>query len=207
MRSFYFKKKLKILALACALLMLISCAIPSLAVDKDSENGSISGVPLSSNTYYVPDDYAKIQWAVDNASAGDTIIVRDGTYTENVDINKPYLTIQSENGAEVTTVQAANPNDHVFEVTVDYAVIKGLTIFGGTGISKAGVHLGSDANYSTIVDNRCGYDDSHYNYNGIMFSSSHNTISRNTASYNRCSGISREYPSPIWSISENGCIT
>jgi len=36
----------------------------------------------------VPDNYAKIQWAVDNASAGDTIIVRDGTYTENVDVKK-----------------------------------------------------------------------------------------------------------------------
>ena len=37
----------------------------------------------SAKTIYVPDDYAKIQWAVDNASAGDTIIVRDGTYYEN----------------------------------------------------------------------------------------------------------------------------
>ena len=36
----------------------------------------------------MPDDYAKIQWAVDNASVGDTIIVRDGTYTENVDGKK-----------------------------------------------------------------------------------------------------------------------
>ena len=31
----------------------------------------------SARTIYVPDDYEKIQWAVDNASAGDTIIVRD----------------------------------------------------------------------------------------------------------------------------------
>jgi len=32
----------------------------------------------SAKTIYVPDDYARIQWAVDNATAGDTIIVRDG---------------------------------------------------------------------------------------------------------------------------------
>ena len=32
---------------------------------------SVSGA----KTIYVPDDYAKIQWAVDNASARDTIIV------------------------------------------------------------------------------------------------------------------------------------
>lgn len=37
------------------------------------------------------------KWLVNNASAGDTIIARDGTYTENVDVNKS-LTIQSENG-------------------------------------------------------------------------------------------------------------
>jgi len=31
----------------------------------------------SAKTIYVPDDYARIQWAVDSASIGDTIIVRD----------------------------------------------------------------------------------------------------------------------------------
>ncbi|MHC1610706.1 MAG: hypothetical protein ACXQTW_03750 [Candidatus Methanospirareceae archaeon] len=40
-------------------------------------------------TIYVPDGHEKIQWTVDNASAGDTIIVSDdGTYTENVDVKK-----------------------------------------------------------------------------------------------------------------------
>ena len=39
-------------------------------------------------TIYVPDNYTKIQWAVDNASAGDTIIVRPGTYIENVNVDK-----------------------------------------------------------------------------------------------------------------------
>jgi len=48
-----------------------------------------AGVALASaKTIYVPDDHAGIQWAVDNASAGDTIIVSDGTYTENVDVKK-----------------------------------------------------------------------------------------------------------------------
>ena len=54
---------------------------------------------VSATTYYVPDDHEKIQWAVDNASAGDTIIVRDGTYVENIDVKKEHLRIRSENGS------------------------------------------------------------------------------------------------------------
>ena len=64
---------------------------------------------LTKNTYY-----NTIQATVNAASPGDTIIVRDGTYTENVDVNKDHLTIKSENGAEVTIVQAANPDDKGF---------------------------------------------------------------------------------------------
>ncbi|MDI6886974.1 MAG: pectinesterase family protein, partial [archaeon] len=79
---------------------------------------------------YVPD--AKIQCAVDNASAGDTIIVRDGTYTENVDVDKPYLTIRSENGSDKMIVQAAN---HAFEITTNVN-ISGFAAKGATFIRE-----------------------------------------------------------------------
>ena len=47
--------------------------------------GAFAGVGVAfARTIYVPDDYAKIQWMVDAAGDRDTIIVRDGTYTENV---------------------------------------------------------------------------------------------------------------------------
>ena len=121
----------EILAILFALLMLISCATPSIAVDKSSTNNTSNQFddifpsenitvndthfPLSSNTYYVPDNYIKIQLAADNASAGDTIIVRGGTYVENINVNK-RLTIQSEKGSNSTIVQAATSSDHVFEV-------------------------------------------------------------------------------------------
>ena len=42
----------------------------------------------SARTIYVPDDYVRIQWAVDNASDGDTIIVRYENYYENVNVYK-----------------------------------------------------------------------------------------------------------------------
>ena len=50
----------------------------------------------SAATHYV-NSGESIQAAVNAADPNDTIIVRDGTYTENVDVNK-RLTIQSENG-------------------------------------------------------------------------------------------------------------
>lgn len=83
---------------------------------------SDSTISISSSTIYVPDDNSTIQEAVDYAIAGDTIIVRDDTYTENVHVNK-RLTIKSENGTDKTIV-------HAFEVTADYVVIIGFTVKG-----------------------------------------------------------------------------
>ena len=116
-----------ILAIACALFV---CA---------------SGV-ASATTYYVPDDYVRIQWAVDNASDGDTIVVRDGVYVENVNVDKS-LDIISENGSAECIVQAANSDDHVFEVLADYVTICGFTIKNATDYESAGVYLLSNNTY------------------------------------------------------------
>jgi parallel beta-helix repeat protein len=85
--------------------------------------------PVKAGTIIVPDDYPTIQAAIDAASPDDTLIVKDGTYTENVDVTK-RLTIKSENGAEVTIVRAAISDDYVFEVTADNVTISGFTITG-----------------------------------------------------------------------------
>ncbi len=66
------------------------------------------------------------------------------SYVENVDVNK-HLTIQSENGSASTIVQAANPDDHVFEITTDSVNISGFAITGTAetwgGIYHAGIPL------------------------------------------------------------------
>jgi len=137
----------------------------------------------SAKTIYVPDDYAKIQWAVDNASAGDTIIVRDGTYIENVDVNKS-LTIKSENGADSTIVQAAKSWDDVFEVTTNYVNISGFNVNGSDGYLKAGIYL-NYTNHCNISGNNASN-----NYEGIyLLNSSNNDITNNCASNNGEQGI------------------
>ena len=142
---------------------------------------------------YVPDGYASIQWAVDNATVGGMIIVRDGTYTENVNVNK-RLTIRSENGAASTTVIAASSSDHVFEVTVDHVTISGFSIRGATDNLKGGIYLSSSTDHCTIENNRCGWDDNHYNNFGIYLNSSNdNTISGNTCKENNMYGVILSY--------------
>jgi len=142
----------------------------------------------SAKTIYVPDDYAKIQWAVDNASAGDTIIVRDGVYVENIYINKPHITIKSEKGSANCIVQAAYSNDHVFYVTADNVNITGFTVTGAT--NGGGVYL-YNSNYSKVENVNASN-----NYWGIfLYYSSSNIITDNTANSNNWDGILLYYSS------------
>ena len=48
-------------------------------------------------------DYTTIQGAVNNAGTGDTILVYNGMYYENVDVNK-QLTIRSASGNPMDTI-------------------------------------------------------------------------------------------------------
>jgi len=148
-----------------------------------------SGV-ASATTYYVPDDHEKIQWAVDNATDGDMIIVRGGTYIENVDVNKDHLTIKSESGAEATIVQAANPDDHVFEVTADYVEISGFTVKGATEHHLAGFYLdnveGCRINNTNVINNSNGIK---LNYSG------NNTLTNNSIDSNNFYGLFLYYSS------------
>jgi len=139
-------------------------------------------------TIYVPDDYPTIQQAVDNAAAGDTIVVRDGTYQENVAVDKA-LTIQSENGAANCVVSAANPDAHTIEVTASGVGITGLTIQNATRVTEAGEKAAGVCLNAVEHCAISGNDVSGNNYGIYLESSSSNTLSGNTAGNNAVVGI------------------
>jgi parallel beta-helix repeat protein len=110
-------------------------------------------------------------------AAGDAIYVWNGSYNENVDVGKPRLTLEGE-GADVVTVTAVDPGDHVFEVIVDWVNISGFAVRGATD-SDAGVYLGN-VNYCGISENNV-----YGNRYGIyLLVSNNNMLENNTASNN-----------------------
>ncbi|MHC1565745.1 MAG: right-handed parallel beta-helix repeat-containing protein [Candidatus Syntropharchaeales archaeon] len=133
---------------------------------------------------WVPDDYLTIQAAVNSASAYDTIIVKDGTYTENVRVNTAHLTIKSENGSDGCVVDAS-ASGNGFEITADYVNISRFTVTGANSKSKAGIRI-KNADHCTITQNNITG-----NYYGVYLSSSssHNNITHNIIISNTNNGI------------------
>ncbi|RJP14871.1 MAG: hypothetical protein C4520_20800 [Candidatus Abyssobacteria bacterium SURF_5] len=93
--------------------------------------------PAIATTYYVPDDYGTIQAALDAATGGDTVIVRDGTYTgtgnKNLDFKGKALTLKSENGPDNCIIDCKGDGRgfyfHSGEVST--SIIDGFTITNG----------------------------------------------------------------------------
>ena len=141
----------------------------------------LSGV-VQAATITVPDDYAKIQWAVDNASSGDTIEVRSGTYYENVNVTKQLILQGMDTGEGKPVVNAEGSGD-VIALNADDITLNGFTVINATSIPYSGIKVISSNN--TISNNIASN-----NVNGILLiSSNNNTIFNNDASLNSRWGI------------------
>ncbi|MCK4733084.1 MAG: right-handed parallel beta-helix repeat-containing protein, partial [Methanophagales archaeon] len=145
------------------------------------------------------ENFSFIQAAIDDPDTkeGHIIEVADGIYYENVKVTK-CLTIRSENGSTNCIVLAAKANDNVFEITADYACIRGFTVKGALAKGKAGIYL--NASHCCVSNNNCS--DNHY---GIRLEGAHNnSISNNGCYTNTWDGISLGYSSKN-RISKNNC--
>jgi len=149
-----------------------------------------------------------IQTAVSSASSGDVIIVKPGTYTENIRITTtPNLVIRSESGKpEDTIITAKSSTTSVFYTEVNNITISGFKITGVSSSSAAGVYLVRCSNCTItnndLSDNNVGIYLRSADYNKILNNavlggsrgiylqdSNYNTISGNGASSSSSQGI------------------
>jgi parallel beta-helix repeat protein len=113
------------------------------------------------------------------ANPFDTIIVRDGSYFENIAVTADNVTIRSENGSANCGVAALAQNDHVFNVTADWVTISGFRVIFAIHPGKTGIHLYNVDN-STLSENIA-----FWNGHGIyLYASSSNNLTGNTANFN-----------------------
>jgi hypothetical protein len=138
-------------------------------------------VSLGQTIINVPNDVSTIQAAIDSASTGDTVLVADGTYYENISFNGKAITVASHfiidsdtNHVHNTIIDGSQSSNSdtasvVFFVSGEdtNTVLFGFTISGGTGtlIIEPGVekirggggivleNSGATIMYNRITDN------------------------------------------------------
>ncbi|KYK23206.1 hypothetical protein AYK21_02930 [Thermoplasmatales archaeon SG8-52-2] len=152
------------------LIFLFTIINPSVAIDSP-----IKPI-LIGNTLYVggtgPNNYTKIQDAIENASNGDTVYVLNGIYIENIVVDK---SIQLNGEDKNSTVIDGNSNDFVITIRKDWVNISGFTIQNsGNEFDNAGINIYSD--YNTIHNNNIILNEE----NGLhVLNSNFNIISNN----------------------------
>ena len=133
---------------------------------------------------YVPADYPTIQEGIAAAYNGDTVLVADGLYYENINfLGKKPLMVASQfiidgdtNHISNTIINGSQPDDPNFGSVVTFnsgedttSVLCGFTVTGGTGNYEppinykigGGVHIGYSGGkllYNYIRDNNVSYD-------------------------------------------------
>lgn len=65
-------------------------------------------------TYYVPDDFATIQGAINAVVDGDVVLVKPGIYLENLNITSKTITVKSTDGPETTIIDGQNAGTTVY---------------------------------------------------------------------------------------------
>ena len=111
-------------------------------------------------TYHVPEDAALIQFAIEWASDGDTILVADGTYTgdgnKNVDFKGKAIVLMSENGPESTIIDCeGSGRGFYFHSGEDsLSAVIGFTIKNGStpGYSGDGGGIYCSSAFATITN-------------------------------------------------------
>ena len=194
-----------------AALLVVLCCLPVTGVSGMDEGG-VPEVKVMGSTIVVDGagggDYTHIQWAVDNASEGDTIHVRAGTYRENIVLNKSINLIGAGRyNTTIVGVWTFDDTSNCIRITADRVNVCGFNVTHihdwDKGISHERGILVENANHCLLNDitcwnneedgillhmsNNCTISNSNLSRNsyGILLSeSNNNTINNNTYSDN-----------------------
>jgi nitrous oxidase accessory protein len=143
-------------------LFLLSLMISSVAVV------AVQPIKADYSAITVPDDYSSIQQAIDNAVAGDVILVRNGTYHENITVNK-RLSLIGLNGTQRPVIDGGGAAI-VVKISADGVLLQGFNVTNSSSYDS--------------------YGDSHLGGGIQIFGASECVIANNTACNNLVCGIS-----------------
>ena len=184
--------------------MFLSFGFSSLAESSINENEFYreSFSRLGSRTIYVPDNFTTIQEAINNASDGDIIFVRNGNYSENVVVNKTVSligedalhTILDGEGTSLLILSIVKSNVMIGNLTVKNTVSDreayGIMVESSENVSLKNVivtesYMGiilQNSSFCKLIDNAIV---SNYAY-GIYLrgGSTNNTFTGNSLSHN-----------------------
>ena len=173
--------------------LVLACAFLLLLVIKETEGKTITVDDDDGRA-----DYERIQDAVNASENGDTIRVYEGTYYENVLVNKTVSLIG--NGSANTTIDGTDTVEYVVRITSPWCNISRFTVTGsgdGHHTLLGGIKVETDHNH--ITENHCSN-----NEKGIyLLPSADNYITNNTCTQNEY-GIYLEENSRTW-IMGNTC--
>jgi parallel beta-helix repeat protein len=145
-----------------------------------SLTSNLQQVNTEPTTIIVPDDYPTIQEAINHANEGDKIFVRNGTYYENVIVNKTVSLI-GEN--KTNTIIDGNRTGDVIYVTADNVLVNGFTI-QNSGYGDKGIHV-SNCDGVIVTDNIV----SHNHYGIWLHTSNYVDVTGNVITSNNGTGI------------------
>lgn len=125
------------------------------------------------DTLYVPDDYERIQWAIGNATVGDTIFIRSGTYHEHLTVDRPLI-LAGEN-SETTIIDGSGEPRTIIDIIAGNVVVQALT---ARNCSTAGTYAGIRVSGHSVHITGCVVTQAYW---GIFVTSQSSMITENVA--------------------------
>jgi nitrous oxidase accessory protein len=172
-------------------------------------------VGAETKTVIVPDDYSRIQEAIDSALVGDTVYVKSGTYHENLVVNKS-LSLVGEN-VDTTIIDGNPPEGYRIPIKIqcDNVSVSGFKLlYGYVGISVGEVKFCSISgnriagNEHGIMLVGCSYCNVSKNYFELIALSS--AIQLSYSNYNLVTGNYIDNCTEgiqVWQYSTNNTVT